>query len=236
MAAPTERTRLVFHDELAALEQETLSMFDLVIEMTDRAIECVLNQDIELARMVIESDDRVDGRYLDVNQGLLNLIALQAPVASDLRLVAALLYTNVHVERIGDLAVNIAKLVPLAGEEPPVDSELLSLIERMEPHVRSQIEQAKLALAKRDADLAEHLVIQDDILDDLNKEIFKRALVIGTDEDRREWAMHMVLIARYLERIGDHTVDIGEQTAFVVTGEFREFTDASTRKNRAPQR
>lgn len=232
MAAPAERTRLVFHDELASLENETLSMFDLVIEMTDRAIECVLNQDIELARMVIESDDRVDGRYLDVNQGLLNLIALQAPVASDLRLVAALLYTNVHVERIGDLAVNIAKLVPLAGEEPPVDSELLSMIERMEPHVRSQIEQAKLALQKRDADLAEYLVIQDDILDDLNKEIFRRALVIGTDEDRREWAMHMVLIARYLERIGDHTVDIGEQTAFVVTGEFREFTDASAVKHR----
>lgn len=235
MDTQAERTRLVFHDELAALEQETLSMFDLVIEMTDRAIESVLNQDIELARIVIESDDRVDGRYLDVNQGLLNLIALQAPVASDLRLVAALLYTNVHVERIGDLAVNIAKLVPLAGEEPPVDAELLGLIERMEPHVRSQIEQAKLALSKRDADLAEHLVIQDDILDDLNREIFKRALVIGTDEDRREWAMHMVLIARYLERIGDHTVDIGEQTAFVVTGDFREFTDASTRKKRAPR-
>lgn len=236
MAAPEPRARLVFHDELASLENETLSMFDLVIEMTDRAIECVLNQDIELARMVIESDDRVDGRYLDVNQGLLNLIALQAPVASDLRLVAALLYTNVHVERIGDLAVNIAKLVPLAGAEPPVDSELLSMIERMEPHVRSQIEQAKLALQKRDADMAEYLVIQDDILDDLNKEIFRRALVIGTDEDRREWAMHMVLIARYLERIGDHTVDIGEQTAFVVTGEFREFTDASARKPRHGER
>lgn len=235
MSAPIERARLVFHEELESLEHETLSMFDLVIEMTDRAIESVLNQDIELARMVIESDDRVDGRYLDVNQGLLNLIALQAPVASDLRLVAALLYTNVHVERIGDLAVNIAKLVPLAGEEPPVDAELLGLIERMEPHVRSQIEQAKIALHKRDSDLAEHLVIQDDVLDDLNREIFKRALVIGTDEDRREWAMHMVLIARYLERIGDHTVDIGEQTAFVVTGEFREFTDASARKKRPPR-
>lgn len=234
MAPPGERARLAFHDELTALENEVLSMFDLVVEMSDRAMECVLNQDVELARMVIESDDRIDGRYLDVNQGLLNLVALQAPVASDLRLVFALLYTNVHVERIGDLCVNIAKLVPLAGEEPPIEAGLLKLIERMGPQVHSQIEQAKLALQNRDAGLAEHLVIQDDVLDDLNKEAFRKALAVGTDEDRREWAMHMVLIARYLERIGDHTVDIGEQTAFVVTGEFREFTDASARKLSAP--
>lgn len=231
MPVAEPRARLLFHEELAKLEDEVLSMFDLVIGMTDRAIECVLNQDVELARMVIESDDRVDGRYLDVNQGLLNLVALQAPVASDLRLVFALLYTNVHVERIGDLCVNIAKLVPLAGETPPIVPELLMLIEKMGPQTHSQIEQAKLALKNRDADGAEHLVVQDDVLDDLNKEIFRKALEVGTDEDRREWAMHMVLIGRYLERIGDHTVDIGEQTAFVVTGEFREFTDASARKS-----
>ncbi|MFY9263811.1 MAG: phosphate signaling complex protein PhoU [Solirubrobacterales bacterium] len=219
--------RVVFHRELATLERSVLSMFDLVVEMSDRAVEAVLNQDIELARMVIESDDRVDGRYLDVNQGLLNLIALQAPVASDLRLIAALLHTNVHVERMGDLAVNISKMVPLAGEEPPVDAEILDLVEMMGQQVHSQIEQAKMALANRDPGLAEHLVIEDDIIDDLNKRCFRRAIAVGTDEDRREWAIFMVLIARHLERIGDNTVDIGEQTAFVVTGQFREFTDAS---------
>lgn len=202
-------------------------MFDLVIEMSDRAVEAVLNQDIELARMVIESDDRVDGRYLDVNQGLLNLIALQAPVATDLRIIAALLHTNVHVERMGDLAVNISKMVPLAGEEPPVDAEILDLVERMGKQVHSQIAQAKMALENRDPGLAEHLVVEDDIIDDLNKQCFRRAIAVGTDEDRREWAIFMVLIARHLERIGDNTVDIGEQTAFVVTGQFREFTDAS---------
>ncbi|HEV7918144.1 MAG TPA: PhoU domain-containing protein, partial [Solirubrobacterales bacterium] len=121
----------------------------------------------------------------------------------------------------------------LAGEDPPVDEELLGLIQKMGQQATSQVEQAKIALGNRDADLAEALVLQDDTIDDLNKECFRRALTIGTDEDRREWAMHMVLIARYLERIGDHTVDIGEQTAFVVTGEFREFTDASARKSAA---
>jgi phosphate transport system protein len=220
-------TRLVFHDELDAIEQKTLSMFDLAADMADRAVEAVLNQDVELATLVIESDDLIDGRYLDVNQSLLNLIALQAPVASDLRVIAALLNTSNHVERMGDLAVNVAKTVPISGEEPPIDGEMLDIIERMGLQVHSQIFQAKQALANRDPKLAEHLVIEDDIIDALNKEVFKRAITIGTDEDRREWAILMVLIGRHLERIGDNTVDIGEQTAFVVTGEFREFTDAS---------
>lgn len=226
-----EKTRMVFQEDLAAIEEITLSMFDLAAEMADRAVESVLNQDIELARLVIESDDMIDGRYLDVNQSLLNLIALQAPVATDLRLIAALLSTNNHVERMGDLAVNIAKAVPLSGEEPPVDAQILNIIEKMGLQVHSQIEQAKAALANQDAKLAENLVVEDDIVDALNKEIFRRAIEIGTDEDRREWAILMVLIGRHLERIGDNCVDIGEQVAFVVTGEFREFTDASAGAN-----
>jgi phosphate transport system protein len=196
--------------------------------MAERAVESVLNQDVELATYVISDDDRMDGRYLDVHQGLLNLIALQAPVASDLRLIAALLHIIVHLERVGDLCTNISKLVPLSGHEPPTDPNVLELIERMGKQVGSQIEQAKLALEKRDADLAEALVVQDDLLDVLNRDVFQAAIDIGGDPDRREWAIYMVLVARYLERIGDHTVDIGEQTAFVVTGEFREFTDASS--------
>ena len=221
MADVNESVRTVFHEELGQIEENVLSMFDLAAEMSDRAVESVLNQDVELARMVIESDDKIDGRYLDANQSLLNLIALQAPVASDLRLIAALLQTCNHVERMGDLAVNIAKTVPIAGEEPPVDAEMLNIIERMGLQVHSQIMQAKIALANRDADLSENLVREDDMIDALNRDVFKRAIAIGTDEDRREWAILMVLIGRHLERIG-------EQTAFVVTGEFREFTDAST--------
>lgn len=222
------KQRIVFREELGELEQVTLSTFDLVTAMLDRAIECVTNQDVELAALLVADDDRIDGRYLDVHQGLLNLIALQAPVASDLRLVAALLHVIMHIERIGDLCVNIAKLVPLAGHEPPVHQELLDLIARMGDQAHSQTQQAKLALQRRDAALAEDLVVQDDLLDAQNREAFTMALGLGEDEALREWAMHMILVARYLERVGDHTVDVGEQTAFVVTGEFREFTDAST--------
>jgi phosphate transport system protein len=222
-----ETSRQQFQDELAALEIQALGGLDLVCQALDRAIEVVQHQDVELASMVIADDDRIDGRYLEVHQGILSLLALQAPVAGDLRLVAALLHVIKHVERMGDQCVNMAKLVPLAGHEPPADDELLGKIARMGELARSLVQQCKLAFERRDAALAQDLVRQDDGIDTLNRECFRRALEIGDDADRREWAMHMMLIARCLERIGDNAVDIGEQTAFVVTGLFREFEDAS---------
>ena len=185
------------------------------------------HQDVELAQMVIADDDRVDGRYLEVHQGILSLLALQAPVAGDLRLVAALLHMIKHIERMGDQCVNIAKLIPLSGHEPPVRSEVLQALARMGACARSEVAQSKAAFAGREVGLAEDLVRQDREINRLNREIFRMAIEIGDDPDTREWAMHMVLVARALERIGDNAVDIGEQVAFVVTGLFREFSDSS---------
>jgi phosphate transport system protein len=221
------QTRQQFQDELAGLEVAALGGLDLVAEALDRAIETVQHRDIELASMVIADDDRIDGRYLEVHQGILSLLALQAPVAGDLRVVAALLHVIKHIERMGDQCVNMAKLVPLAGHEAPADEEMLANITRMGELARSLVVQCKLAFERRDAVLAQDLVRQDDEIDDLNRACFRRALDIGDDLDHREWAMHMMLVARCLERIGDNAVDIGEQTAFVVTGLFREFEDAS---------
>ena len=216
-----------FQEELAKLEEAALGGLDLVVGALDRALETIKHQDVELASMVIADDDRIDGRYLEVHQGILSLLALQAPVAGDLRVVAALLHLIKHVERMGDQCVNIAKLIPLAGHEPPTDPELLDELMEMGSLARSLVVQCKQAFASRDVGLAEDLVRQDDRIDRLNREIFNRALDFGTDADRREWSMHMMLIGRAIERIGDNAVDIGEQTAFVVTGLFREFEDAS---------
>ena len=222
-----ETTRQQFQDELAGLERQALGGLDMVCQALDRAIEVVQHQDVELASMVIADDDRIDGRYLEVHQGILSLLALQAPVAGDLRLVAALLHVIKHVERMGDQCVNMAKLVPLAGHHPPADAEMLAMIARMGELARSLTQQCKLAFERRDAALAQDLVRQDDEIDTLNRQCFHRALDIGDDPDVREWAMHMMLVGRCIERIGDNAVDIGEQTAFVVTGLFREFEDAS---------
>ena len=222
-----QTNRQQFQEELAELEVAALGGLDLVAQALDRAIETVQHRDIELGSMVIADDDRIDGRYLEVHQGILSLLALQAPVAGDLRVVAALLHVIKHIERMGDQCVNMAKLVPLAGHEPPADDEMLGNIARMGELARSLIVQCKLAFERRDAELAQDLVRQDDEIDHLNRACFRRALDIGNEPDRREWAMHMMLVARCLERIGDNAVDIGEQTAFVVTGLFREFEDAS---------
>jgi len=220
-------TRAHFQDELKQLEASALGGLNLVCQSLERAIETVQQQDVELASMVIADDDRVDGRYLEVHQGILSLLALQAPVAGDLRVVAALLHVIKHVERMGDQCVNMAKLVPLAGHEPPSDAEMLANIARMGELGISLVVQARQAFERRDVGLAQDLVRQDDEIDRLNIACFHRALAIGDDADQREWAMHMMLVARCLERIGDNAVDIGEQCAFVVTGLFREFEDAS---------
>jgi phosphate transport system protein len=223
----TGTTRTHFQEELASLEEMALGGLDMVATAVDRALETVQHRDVELASIVISDDDRIDGRYLEVHQGILSLLALQAPVATDLRLVAALLHVIKHVERMGDQCVNMAKLVPLAGHEPPAEERILDNIQRMGVQARQQVIQCKLAFERRDVGLAQDLVRQDDEIDRLNREVFHIALEVGDDVDRREWAMHMMLVARCIERIGDNAVDIGEQTAFVVTGLFREFEDAS---------
>ena len=222
-----DTARSHFQDELAKLEVQALGGLDMVVEALDRALETVQQQDIELASMVIADDDRIDGRYLEVHQGVLSLLARQAPVAGDLRLVAAVLHIMKNIERMGDQCVNMAKLVPLAGHEPPSDARLLADIQQMGEQARQQVVQCKQAFERRDVNLAQDLVRQDDQIDRLNRDVFHLALQIGDDPDTREWAMHMTLVARCIERIGDNAVDIGEQTVFVVTGLFREFEDAS---------
>ena len=222
-----EDVRIHYQEELERLEERALEGVDMVAAQLERAVEAVEHQDTELAELVIATDDVIDGRYLEVHQSILTLLATQAPVATDLRLISALLHLMKGIERMGDQCVNIAKLIPLAGHEPPADPRILKDVVTMGKQVRTQLSQAQRAFADRDVEMARDLVRQDDVVDNLNKEIFRIALEIGDDHDRREWAMTMILVARAIERIGDNAVDIGEQVAFVVTGLFREFQDAS---------
>ena len=214
--------RRQFREELERLESQALGALDLVRTTLGRTMEALTERDIELAAIVVADDDRIDGRYLEVHQGLLSLLALQAPVAGDLRVVAALLHVINHAERMGDQCVNIAKLLPITGYDPPIDDEILERIERMGSLAGSEVAQAQQAFRRRDVALARDLERQDAELSLLNREIFQRAVEIGTDPDVREWAMTMMLVARALQRIGGNAVDIGEQVAFVVSGRFRE--------------
>lgn len=219
--------RAHFQEQLAELEARTMGGLDLVVMQLDRVLDALEHQDVELASFVIADDDRLDGRYLEVHQGILSLLALQAPVAGDLRVVAALLHVILHMERMGDQCVNICKLIPLLGHEPPVQDEIMQRILSMGRCARDETVLARRAFQERDIGLAHDLVRQDREVNRLNREVFALAIELGTDVDVREWAMAMVMVARALERIGDNAVDVGEQTAFVVTGLFREFSDAS---------
>ena len=220
-------TREAFQERLVELEQSTLGGIDIVVEQLDRTLEALEHTDVELASLIVNDDDRVDGRYLEVHQGLLSLLALQAPVAGDLRVVAAILHLIKHVERMGDQCVTICKLLPLSGHEPPVQEEVLSRILKMGHAARAEVVLCRRAFAARDAALAEDLVRSDREINALNREIFQLAIDLVTNADVREWLMTMALVARSIERIGDNAVDVGEQTAFIVTGLFREFSDSS---------
>jgi phosphate transport system protein len=211
MAEPVAHdVRHQYREELHRLEEQTMGGLELVVTQLDRAIEAIAYQDVELAAMVVADDDRIDGRYLEVHQGVLSMLALQAPVASDLRVVAALLHIIRCVERMGDQCVNI-----------------LDLLEEMSNATRQQVREAREAFRTRHVSMAQDLVRQDALVNQLNRRIFQRAVDVGDEPELREWAMFMILVARCLERIGDNTVEIAEQTVFVVTGLFREFSGTS---------
>lgn len=213
-----------FQGQMLELERSALGGLDMALGQVERVLDALEHADLRLAQFVIADDDRIDGRYLEVHQGVLSLLALQAPVAGDLRVVAAVLYVINNIERIGDQCVNIAKLIPLSNHVPSRSEELCERILRMGALARYELAQARQAFAERDVALAQSLAEQDLEVNRLNREIFRLAVRVGEDPLLREWAMTMTLAARALERIGDNAVDIGEQAIFMSTGEFRELS------------
>jgi phosphate transport system protein len=209
-----------FQGQMRELERSAMGGLDMALGQLERAVLALETADQHLAQFVIADDDRIDGRYLEVHQGVLSLLALQAPVAGDLRVVAAVLYVINNIERVGDQCVNIAKLIPLAAEVPEPPNELLDRILRMGALARHELAQAREAFAERDVALALSLAGQDQEIQRCNREIFRLAVQAGEDPRVREWAMTMTLAARALERIGANAVDIGQQAIFMATGEF----------------
>jgi phosphate transport system protein len=221
-----QETRKKFHDELGALELEVLAMGELAETAIARSVDALQRRDAELATAVIAADDEIDDKYLDVEHRTLQVLALQTPVASDLRLLSAILHINMHLERIGDTAVNIAK-ISIAVADLPTSAAILSHIREMGDVVRPMIRTAMQAFRTRDLDLCLRLQEMDDPVDRLNMGMYREVLALASEPSVLEWGLRMNVVARWLERVGDHAVDIAEQVGFLLTGEFREFTDAS---------
>ena len=175
---------------------------------------------------MIAFDDDIDEVYLRTDQAIELLLARQTPVASDLRLVLAILRSNLHLERMADLCVTIAKLTKLTASLEH-DSTMIEAFEEMGSRAEEMIRVAMRSFAERDLAGAESLPDLDELIDRSNRRVVTHVLDLGNDPELREWGLRMIVVSRCLERIGDHAVDVGEQTAYLVTGEFREFTDAS---------
>jgi phosphate transport system protein len=218
--------RVSLQEELDQLEASLQEESDLVLRSLRGALNALERGDVELADDVIGFDDEVDSAYTQVEDGIQSLLARQTPVATDLRLVLAILHTNLHLERMADYCVTIAKLIKLS-EGLRAESELLEGLEEMGQRAEEMIRVAMDAFAARDLEKSESLVELDELIDRANRRAVERVLEIASDLSAREWGLRMLIVSRCLERIGDHAVDIGEQTAYLVSGEFREFTDAS---------
>src|SRR5262245_32529085 len=219
-------TRESFHETLQRVELQLLELGELAGNAVQRSVEAVAMRDEAKARAVIAEDDAIDDLYLTIDHDTLSLLALQSPVAADLRLISAILHSCLHLERVGDQAVNVAKL-HLATRDAPGSDAMRGQIREMGDLVVQMLRTAREAFAKRDVELCAKLPSMDDPVDRLNRKTHLEALKLADDPSALDWGLHMNLAARALERVGDNAVDIAEQVNFLITGEFHEFTDAS---------
>lgn len=215
-----------FHEELEKMELQLLTLGELAGSAVRSAVDAVLQHDDGLAEKVIAGDDEIDQLYIDLDQGMISLLALQAPVAADLRLVSVIMHSSLHLERVGDQAVNIAKIY-LVTKDLPASATIVQHIAEMGDIVVEMTRTAMDALRRRDRDLCLKLPAMDDPVDRLNRNMHFEVAKLADDPKALDWGMHMNLAARALERVGDNAVDIGEQVSYLLTGEFVEFTDAS---------
>ena len=218
--------RVEFQHSLDSLEASLQEQGAIVLRALRGAVNALELQDVELCDEVIAFDDEIDSRYHRIEKSVEETLALQAPVATDLRTVLAILHDSIHLERIGDQCVTIAKLTKLsAGLKTRHDlaEGLKEMGERAEEMVRIALD----AFATRDLVRAHSLVELDELIDRTNHRVSDQVMTMASVPETQEWGMRMIIVSRCIERIGDNAVDIGEQTAFLITGEFREFSDAS---------
>jgi phosphate transport system protein len=216
-----------FRQELKAIHAEVVGILDAVTAVTRDGVTALIAGDEDLALRVIAGDRALDERCAAVEERVIETIATQSPVARDLRLLQSLAYMAIRLERMADLATNIAKAAKrTAGRRGP--QTLYDLIQAQGNLVYRVLDATREALDKRDLELARKLPELDEPIDHLYKQFF-RELARLSNEDDIEWASLMVLASRYLERIADNAVDIGERIAYLITGEREMHGEPATR-------
>ncbi len=225
-AASSTLLRMSMDEQLGQIEAELQEEGQRVLSAIRGATRALEDRDVELASEVIAFDDEIDRLFIGIESSIQALLALQTPVARDLRLLLAMLHVNLLLERSADGCVTIAKLSQLVSDVEP-DPALAEVLVEMGERAEEMLRVALDSFSRRDLPGAESLVELDELIDRANRRFVERLVDVMGDPAHREWGLRMVVVARTIERIGDRAVDIGEQTAYLLTAEFREFTDAS---------
>ncbi|MEM9036973.1 MAG: phosphate signaling complex protein PhoU [Actinomycetota bacterium] len=224
--------RRAFTEELDTIEAMLAQMGALVVDSVNRVTEVLLEVDLDGAQQVIDADDELDLLTVDLEERVYRVMALQNPVASDLRLLVAAVKLGGEIERSGDLVTNIAKGVTRIARIE-LDHEIRGLIARMGERAGALMHLAVSALSERDAERAGSLAAEDDVLDQLHAEFVQqvfRSHDAGTLDVQQ--AVQLCLVGRFYERIGDHAVNVGERIHFVVTGWLPEHDGAERARRR----
>jgi phosphate transport system protein len=212
--------RTILDKELTQLHRRLVALGRRVQAQLDDALVALATGDTDAAEGIVGRHWQLGQASTEIEKGLLRLLARQAPVASDLRLVTGLLHVNEHLERMGGLCANVANAVPgLASRPPP--AEVLATLNEMGAHLRRVVTASLACLADGDVGAAERLPALDQAVDRCNDRVVAQ-ITASNDPTALCWAPQLVLLARFLERLGDQAVDVGEQVCFIGTGEVRE--------------
>jgi phosphate transport system protein len=217
---------MAIDEDLSRIEAQLQEEGQRVLTAVRGAVRALEAADPELADEVVAFDDEIDRLFLGIESSIQALLALQTPVARDLRLLLAMIHINLLLERSGDGSVTVAKLTKLVADADP-DPALVEVLVEMGERAEEMLRVALDSFDRRDLAEAESLVALDELIDRSNRRFVERLVDVMAEPTLREWGLRMVVVARTIERIGDRAVDIGEQTAYLLTAEFREFTDAS---------
>ena len=215
----TEELRKNFHEELVRIRKDIIKMAGTVGKMIPRITTAFLEKDLEQAQILIDADEPLDLASMALEEKCCRALALQQPMARDLRSIVSAMSINSDIERSGDLAVNVAKAT-IRLKDSPITDDLAKIIQKMSQQAEELIKSAMEAYEKENVKLANALGKKDDVLDKLNYECLKAALNDCTEgKIDLNTAVHITLIGRYYERIGDHAVNIGERIHYMITGE-----------------
>jgi len=213
--------RAAFHKKLREIQDDVLAMGSMVSKATLRSIDALKNRDLELAHQIITDDQKINGKRFEIEEKCIQLIATQQPMASDLRTIIAILSITTEIERIGDYAAGIARIVILIGDEPPLKP--LVDIPRMAEQTVDMLQRSLDALLNRDAEAARKIAAEDDLVDHLYDQIFRELITFMAEDSKTiTRATRLIWTAHNLERAADRVTNICERVVFIVTGRMEE--------------